>query len=188
MTLSGIYTKGINVLLKDSKGENAMKELLEKLSSYNIFNYLLPGIIFVVFADVFLQHSFIQKDIIFGVFLYYFIGLVISRIGSLVLEPFLEKISFLKFVSYKEFIFACKTDEKLEVLSEVNNMYRTFVALFVALLVVRIYEAAEAVWPSLKQITPFIAVLVGIILFIVSYRKQTSYITKRVEANKEVQR
>lgn len=163
-----------------------MKDLLDKLSSYNIFNNLLPGIIFVVCAEVFLQRSFIQDDIVVGIFLYYFIGLVISRIGSLIIEPLLKKISFLKFANYKDFIIASKTDSKLEVLSKVNNMYRTFVALFTTLLIVRLYEEVESVWPVLQQATPFIAIVVITILFLVSYRKQTSYVTKRIEASKEV--
>jgi len=85
-----------------------MKDLLDKLSSYNIFNYLLPGIIFVVIAEKLTSFSFIQDDIIFGIFLYYFIGLVISRIGSLLIEPSLKKIRFLTFAPYSEFVTASK--------------------------------------------------------------------------------
>jgi hypothetical protein len=64
-----------------------MKEILDKLSSYNLFNYLLPGIIFVVLASEITRYSFIHDDIVIGAFLYYFIGLVISRFGSLAIEP-----------------------------------------------------------------------------------------------------
>ena len=67
-----------------------MKELLDKLSSYNIFNYLLPGILFSVLASKTTELNLIQIDIILGVFVYYFIGLIISRIGSLIIEPILK--------------------------------------------------------------------------------------------------
>ena len=77
-----------------------MKELLDKLSSYNIFNYLFPGVLFVVFLSKVSNYDLIQKDIITGAFLYYFIGLVISRVGSLFIEPFLKRIKFLKFSDY----------------------------------------------------------------------------------------
>ncbi len=163
-----------------------MKELLDKLSSYNIFNNLLPGIIFVAVGEMFLQRSFMQENLVVGVFLYYFIGLVIGRVGSLVFEPLLKKISFLEFSNYNDFVSASKSDEKLEVLSEVNNMYRTFIALFAILLVARLYEAVETVLPALKQASPFIAIVAITVLFLISYRKQTSYITKRVKTNKEV--
>ena len=49
-----------------------MKELLAKLSSYNLFNYLLPGILFVVIAEELTKFSFIQEDLVLGVFVYYF--------------------------------------------------------------------------------------------------------------------
>ena len=120
-----------------------MKDLLSKLSSYNLFNYLLPGIIFVVAASKFTHYSFIQQDIIIGLFLYYFIGLVISRFGSLTIEPFLRRLSFLKFAEYKDFVLASKKDDKLELLSEVNNTYRTLCSMFALLLLLKVYERIE---------------------------------------------
>jgi hypothetical protein len=114
-----------------------MKDILSKLSSYNLFNYLLPGIIFVVLGSELTRYSFIQQDIVTGVFLYYFIGLVVSRFGSLVIEPLLKRISFLQFVDYKDFTSASKKDDKLELLSEVNNTYRTLCAVFILLLLLK---------------------------------------------------
>lgn len=161
-----------------------MKDLLSKLSSYNIFNNLLPGVVFVAMAEPFLSRSFVQKDIITGLFLYYFIGMVISRIGSLVVEPVLKKTSFVCFASYADFVSASKEDSKLEVLSETNNMYRSLVALLLCLIALRGYETLESCLPILKNASPYIAVLSLLILFLWSYRKQTSYITKRTEANR----
>jgi hypothetical protein len=90
-----------------------MKEFLDKLSSYNLFNYLLPGIVFVVLSEALTQYSLVQDDIVIGIFLYYFVGLVISRFGSLAIEPMLKRVSFLQFAEYKEFVAACKEDEKI---------------------------------------------------------------------------
>ena len=45
-----------------------MNALLEKISSYNIFNYLFPGVVFAVVADTLTTFSFIQEDIILGLF------------------------------------------------------------------------------------------------------------------------
>jgi hypothetical protein len=42
----------------------------------------------------------------------------------------LKKISFLKFALYSDFVSASKNDTKLGVLSEADNMYRTFSASF----------------------------------------------------------
>ena len=160
-----------------------MKDLLDKLSSYNLFNYLLPGIIFVVLASEVTHYSFIQQDIVIGAFLYYFIGLVISRFGSLVIEPLLKYFSFLQFADYKDFVAASKKDEKLELLSEVNNTYRTLSSLFILLLLLKLYEKVEGIFPILKEWDAVILMVLMLIIFLLSYRKQTTYITKRIKAN-----
>ena len=67
-----------------------MKDLLDKLSSYNLFNYLFPGVLFAAFGDRLTSYSLLIDDIMIGFFIYYFIGLVISRLGSLFLEPLLR--------------------------------------------------------------------------------------------------
>ena len=107
-----------------------MKEVLDKITSYNLFNYLLPGIIFAFLATELTKYSLVQEDITSGVFIYYFMGLVVSRFGSLVIEPLLKRISFLKFKKYKDFIAAVKADPKIDVLSEANNTYRTIYCAF----------------------------------------------------------
>ena len=62
-----------------------MKELIDKISSYNLFNYLVPGVLLAFAADKFTAYSLVQSDLLIGAFLYYFIGLVASRFGSLAL-------------------------------------------------------------------------------------------------------
>jgi len=162
-----------------------MKEILDKLSSYNLFNYLLPGVLFVVIASRVTRYDFIQDDIVIGAFLYYFIGMVISRFGSLTIEPLLKRFSFLQFADYKDFVTASKKDEKIELLSEVNNTYRTLCSLFILLLLLKIYEAIEGVFPFLQKCSAIIIIILLIIMFLFSYRKQTYYITKRIKVNGE---
>lgn len=162
-----------------------MSEFLEKLSSYNLFNYLFPGVVFCLLADEYFSYSLIQEDIIVGVFLYYFVGLVISRIGSLIIEPTLKKIGFVSFSEYEDFISASKTDPKIETLSEVNNMYRTVIALFFTLSLAAIYQAIQVKWPVVANYSLYIAILVLFFMFLFSYKKQTSYIVKRVKSSKD---
>ena len=162
--------------------KNNMKEILDKISSYNFFNYLLPGTLFVVLLDKFTSFSILQKDIVTAAFIYYFTGLVISRFGSLIIEPLLKKISFLKFADYKEFVIASKKDSKVELLSESNNMYRSFIAMLVLLALVKFYEFIKVSY-SLGTLEPFLLIVILLTLFIFSYRKQTKYITKRIKAN-----
>lgn len=161
-----------------------MKELLDKLSSYNIFNYLLPGILFSVLASKTTELNLIQIDIILGVFVYYFIGLIISRIGSLIIEPILKKINFVKFADYNDFVKVSAKDKKLEVLSESNNMYRTFIATFLLLALLKLYFLLANKWLFISDWSVWILIVLLITMFLFSYRKQTNYITSRINSQK----
>ena len=159
-----------------------MNELLEKLSSYNLFNYLLPGVIFAIVAKQFLGLDLSQPDLLLAAFLYYFLGLIISRIGSLVVEPILKKVSFVKFSEYSKYVSAVQKDKTIETLSEANNTYRTMIALFIVSLVVKGYLLLASVVPFLETHSALIVVLCATVLFLFSYRKQTSYVYKRIDS------
>lgn len=161
-----------------------MKDIIDKLSSYNLFNYLFPGVVFVVLADAITDYSFIQRDVVLGFFLYYFVGLVISRVGSLVVEPLLKWTSFLKFADYKDYVTATKKDERVELLSEQNNTYRTLCACFGLLILLKLVEVLGRKFSIPQGWNLFILVVVLLVIFLFSYKKQTSYVKKRVEANK----
>ncbi len=163
-----------------------MEKLLEKLTSYNLFNYLLPGIIFSILLEKTTNYSIIQENIVVEAFLVYFIGLLISRISSLIIEPTLKKVKFVKFADYKDFVLASENDNKIELLSESNNMYRVFISLFVVLIIVNIYE--QLLQQTLGEYTNFVVTVLLLLLFLFSYRKQTNYITQRVEIYKNKQK
>lgn len=163
-----------------------MEKLLEKLTSYNLFNYLLPGIIFSVLLEKTTNYSIIQENIVVEAFLAYFVGLLISRISSLIIEPILKKVKFVKIADYKDFVLASENDNKIELLSESNNMYRVFISLFVVLIIVNIYE--QLLQQMLGEYTNFVVIVLLLLLFLFSYRKQTNYITQRVEIYKNKQK
>ena len=156
-----------------------MKELLDKLSSYNIFNYLFPGIISCVASEsLTTQVVLLQQDLVHGVFIYYLVGLVISRFGSLVLQPLLKKTGFIRFSNYQEYIEASKEDEKIGVFLETSNMYRTLSATFLLLFLVVPLEWLYIQAPNAFSLM-FVLFLAA--LFLYSFRKQSSYISARVE-------
>lgn len=161
-----------------------MKDLLEKIGTYNIFNYLLPGVIFAIFVTKITRYNLAQEDVLVGAFVYYFIGSVISRIGSLIIEPFLKWTGFITFAPYPDFVQASKADGKIEVLSEANNMYRTICSLFLCIAIAYGYELAAERIKLLNEVLPILIIFGLLILFAFSYRKQSTYINKRVSANK----
>lgn len=160
-----------------------MKDLLDKLSSYNIFNYLFPGILFSIFVDSLTSFHIAQKNLVTGVFLYYFLGSLVSRVGSLFVEPLFRKSNLMDFASYDDFIKASKVDQKIELLLEVNNMYRTICALMVSVAAVVLYARAATYCPALKAAIHWVVIIGIFALYLLSYRKQTNYIVKRIKAN-----
>jgi len=161
-----------------------MKDLLDKLSSYNIFNYLLPGVLFAIFVDSFTPFHLIQKNLVTGAFLYFFFGSVVSRVGSLFIEPLLKRLHIITFAPYDDFVRASKADPKIEVISEVNNMYRTICALMVSVGAVALFERAITYYPPLSKALPWVLIVGLFVLYLISYRKQTAYLIKRIEGNK----
>lgn len=161
-----------------------IEKMIEKLDSYKILNFLLPGIVFTFFAKEFLGIVITISGVVECFFLYYFIGFMISRIGSVVIEPILRKIKVVKFSSYDKFIVASEKDKKIELLSETNNMIRTLCALILLVIIVKVYSYIVLIFPILNQVTAELLLGIMLVLLILSYRKQASYITKRV--NKQI--
>jgi hypothetical protein len=162
-----------------------MKELIAKISSYNLFNYLFPGVVFVALSNALTTYSFVQDNLLVAAFLYYFIGLVISRFGSLVVEPLLKKLHFLRFADYDDFVSASRSDPQIEVLSEANNTYRTLCSTFLLLLLLMLYDwLAQSLAFLRDSKTTVLLIVLLLVTFLFSYRKQTKYIKKRVDMNR----
>ena len=162
-----------------------MKDILDKLTSYNIFNYLFPGVLFVIIAKSTTDYNFVQEDNLLGAFLYYFIGMTVSRFGSVIIEPLFKKMKFLKFRDYKEYVVASKQDTKIELLSEVNNTYRTLNSMMFLLLILKLYNFCSIKFELSYTFSLICLTMLTTILYLFSYRKQTNYITKRIDANKQ---
>lgn len=162
-----------------------MTDIINKITSYNLFNYLFPGILFVVIATKWTIYNFQIDNIILGGFLYYFIGMTISRIGSLYIERVLKKSKIVKFSDYNDFVICSKKDDRINLFSEINNTYRTLISLGVCLLLTKIYSEIDIAF-KIPEIYTTIGLLIFIVfLYILSYQKQTKYINKRIKANKD---
>lgn len=163
-----------------------MDLIVKKVSEYQVFNFLLPGTIFAAAVTKTTSIDLITNNIVVGLFSYYFIGLIISRIGSIVVEPALRKTKILVFAPYKDYLKVAKTDPKLDILSQENNAYRSLVAAAVIYLVVYFVDQVQ---PSIKSHFKHDELIIGIcilliILLVLSYRKQTDYIRQRVNLKK----
>lgn len=158
-----------------------MKAVLGKLSTYSILGYLLPGSLFVILGERLTSFSLIQRSWIVGIVLYYFIGLVISRVGVLIVKPVLERIGLVREVSYDDYVEASESDLKIDILSAQNNLFRTLCAMVMMLIGLKIGEKVIGVLPWGADVYDFIVLVVLFILLLFSYRKQTQEFVRRVK-------
>ena len=162
-----------------------MKEFLQQIGSYNLFNYLLPGTIFCGFISKITPYNIESDNVVITAFMFYFIGLVISRIGSICVEPLLRKMKIVQFKPYSDYTEAAKSDKKLNVLSEQNNTYRTLLTSFILVIVVKSFDLLEQQFAFIAQIRVWLLIVTLIIILLAAYKKQTKYIFERIERNQQ---
>lgn len=155
---------------------------LEKLSSYNLVTSLIPGWLLLEALRAFGLPFVDSSQLATWLALAYVLGLVSSRIGSLVISPLLKYFLPPKNNTYAEFVLAGQQDTKIDILLETANSYRTLAGAGCVFLVLAFLWW---VWGrKIEQGTPLVVSVIGLtILFLVSYRKQINYVSKRVQAN-----
>jgi hypothetical protein len=112
------------------------------------------------------------------------VGLVNSRLSSLILYPILKKTKFIKEAEYPNFVVAEKKDSKITILSDINNVFRSFASVMLVLLIAYGIKHIEIIEKYIITNFNWIAILFLLILFVFSIRKQTKFVKDRVEANK----
>lgn len=168
-------------------------KLTEKISSYNIFNNFLPGIVFCFLFEKTTRFSIPDEDFLEKLFIYYFVGMVASRIGSLIIEKTLSSIkfkkkncgkeSFIVIPVYDDYIIASENQPFIKILRETNNTCRTMVSVFVLLIVSKVYDIFihdKLISIISKDALIFIGFVLLLLIFIFSYKKQSSYVNERV--------
>ena len=116
------------------------------------------------------------------ILVYYFMGIVINRIGSLIVKPILEKVKFIQEASYSDYLKAVKVDVKLDILSDTNNYFRSILAGFILLSMVGLRRMLIANISWIDRLWKGFMMAFLIVLFLFSYRKQTNIVKRRTEA------
>ena len=160
-------------------------KLLDKLSSYQILNYLIPGSVYCVLLKHLVGYDIIHFSIVENVIICYFVGMVNSRLGSLILYPILKKTKFIKEAEYPDFVTAEKKDSKVTILSDINNVFRSFANVMLLLLCSLGIKNIDCIASFVVGNINWIAIISLLILFLFSVRKQTKFVRNRVEANKD---
>lgn len=158
-----------------------MNNVIEKLGSYQIMTNLLPGAFFGMALRFFFELSLPTENIGEEILVYYFMGFVINRIGSLIVKPMLEKMKFIREAPYSDYLKAVKVDAKLDILSETNNYFRSTLTCFIILPIVGLMRMLIANINWIDKGWKIFAMAFLIVLFLFSYRKQTDIVKRRTE-------
>lgn len=157
-----------------------MEKLLEKTSSYNLLNNLIPGSVFCFLLPSFCAIDILSNSAVENLFIYYFVGMVLNRVGSIVIEPIAKKVKLVSFADHDDYIIASKIDPKIDVLLETSNLYRTIATGGILIIFVKIFIAVEPYLHVLSCASPYIMAVLLFVIFLLSFRKQTQYINRRV--------
>lgn len=156
-----------------------VEKILEKISQYEIWNNIIPGIALCLIFKYLINVDWLNGTVLEQFFVVYLVGIVNGRVGSIVIEPFFKKISDVR--KYELFVKAEKLDEKITKISAINNKYRALAS--VAFISLISYLVLKFNWNAdwCASLKPAIVLFSLFILFALSYRKQTSYVSKRVD-------
>ncbi|TPN81044.1 hypothetical protein FJ987_25825 [Mesorhizobium sp. CU2] len=158
-----------------------MGDIAAKLSSYNIFTNLIPGAVFAFIMKRLEIYDFGSLSAVVDVIMYYFLGVVISRIGSVILQPILKGIGFVEHGEYSKFIVAESKDPKIAVLLESSNFYRSLCSVLLTTLAAYGVKLAAGYFAWSLRSIEVCTVIFLLVLFLLSYRKQTMFIENRVQ-------
>ena len=158
-----------------------LKFIAEKLSQYNFLTNIIPGSVLCILMKYFIGYDIIPNEPYQAGIIFYFVGMVNSRVGSLIIEPILKHVKWVVFSSYKDFLVAECKDSKVQVLNQENNVYRSYVSVFFILMIAFFYKHNLSIIQFVQNNETVFLILSLLLLFLCSYRKQTNYIRKRVE-------
>lgn len=176
------------ILIED--GGISLEKLLEQINAYELLNNLIPGAVLYALVGRHTGDCSRIDHVILELFICYFIGLIAGWFGSLVIEPLFKKLKIIRMADYGEFVTASRKDSKIKTLSGINNMYRTFAAVFVIYAICVAIERITIIYPALRPWLWGTGIVLLILLFSLSYRKQTKYIVARIkkqEGNEEME-
>jgi predicted neutral ceramidase superfamily lipid hydrolase len=157
-----------------------MNEIINKLSSYNILNFLIPGGVYLLLCDNYLDFNIETSSVSF-LLVAYIAGMIISRVGSLIIEPIFRSIKLISYAKYSDYVKASMKDQKIETLLMETNMLRTMISLVLLFLFSVLIQRIKIQFDLHHNLILFIGLIFVLLILFLSYRKQISYIKKRID-------
>ena len=158
--------------------------MFEKLDAYDVVANLVPGAALTYALHFSKFPTPAPTDWAAFLLVAFVAGVTTNRLGSLVIDPLLRRVKFLKPKKYDAFVASERTDKKLETLVANHGLYRTF---FTAGLVYLVLNAVSVRFPSVataSQLVFVLFVIAGMVVFLFAFRKEDGYIHTRITAAK----
>ena len=159
--------------MAENQSSSTIAKLLEKLSHYEIMNYLIPGSAFCFILKA-MGYGILDYGFVANVMICYIAGLVNSRVSSVIFEDLLKKWNFVEWRDHDLYFKAKKMRPYIGTMSESANMYRAFVAVAFNALVAYGFKYLMQVWPFAKNNWLLFLLVALLVLFLFAYRKQTN--------------
>lgn len=106
----------------------------------------------VFLLRTFKQVDLIQKDILFGLVIYCFVSMLVSRVGSLILDPVLPALELIRFSDHAAYVVASRSDSLFQALLETCNTFRSIMTVAVCFVSVIVFASRPGkVWLCRRQ-------------------------------------
>ncbi|MCD8056404.1 MAG: hypothetical protein LUE25_06830 [Clostridiales bacterium] len=159
-----------------------METILKTIDQYDIFNNFIPGA-----AYIFLVNQLYGKELTEGILDFlvasYIVGIIVSRFGSIAVEWIIkDKLKLVEPPVKNEFIDAEIKDplKKITKLNMVATMYRSLLSAVIMAGFTGLWIVVRTYIPVIKTFENTVIIILLVILFTLSYRKQTNYVRNRV--------
>lgn len=147
-----------------------------RVSSYQFFNFMLPGACFLGVLKFFLLVDIkVDENVWWFLLASYVLGLILSRIGSIAVEGTLRRLELIEKYDVCGYVTKRKDDTFVETLLALANLYRTLAASCLVLIITMCAKGwcCEQPWWCL-------VVLLPLLLFMMSFVKQSGYFTSAI--------
>ena len=161
-----------------------MEKIIEKIDNYNLFTNIVPGFLILMFNVYYynLHELNIGEQIVIA----YFAGQTLNRIGSITIGILLLKLTREKGEPYNKYIVACRKDDKIDILLQERDTFRTFCTLVLVCMLEIIFYKLIKFFNISNGITIFSVLTIMFVIYAISFCKYNKYISERIRiANKK---
>ena len=162
--------------------ETLITKIVALIENFYLATYIIAGSAVGIGVNLF-GISFFCDEIWMNIGRCYFTGMIASRISSLIIEPLCTRFKIIEREPYERYLRAESEDTtgKLISMSKVSGIYCTMAAASLIVLATGVIQLIYRIEGWRDMIWNLIIGLSIFILFILSYRKQTLYVIKRIK-------